>query len=74
MLKNEQKNRKLKLEKLFRLINQSKGGKRASGWQQYIKIETKRGDSMMNVLLNQLLLKQGCSNYKSYDEISDLHI
>ena len=43
-------------------------------WQQYIKIETKRGDSMMNVLLNQLLLKQGCSNYKSYDEISDLHI
>ena len=31
MLKNEQKNRKLKLEKLFRLINQSKGGKRASG-------------------------------------------
>lgn len=31
LLKNEQKNRKLKLEKLFRLINQSKGGKRASG-------------------------------------------
>ena len=29
---------------------------------------------MMKVSFIQLLLKQGNSNYKSYDKISDLHI